>query len=183
MGDPLNFKLRGPLSRQPLILDVMKCLRSARRGVGGALLCGDDECRYLTDELFEISQGLESVDDDVVVDPGIVVDQDITEADGLPDRARKPGGTDPVVTEEPDCVAVVRRRSPAFSRANMLGHVHAGLDRSDKRVLDASEPDGILTTVFPGFRFALEYGDVVRNAAEQAQDAVLVDHQLTCSWP
>jgi hypothetical protein len=49
---------------------------------------GNEGC-YLADEVFEVAQGLEPVDDDFVVDPGVIVDQDVAEANRLADGARQ----------------------------------------------------------------------------------------------
>ena len=58
-------------------------------GIGSGL---GDEGRHLTDEVFEIAEGLEPPDDDAVVDPDVIVDQDVTEAHRLTDRLRESGG-------------------------------------------------------------------------------------------
>jgi hypothetical protein len=86
------------------------------------------------------------------------------------------GSADAVLAEQPDRVAVVRRRSPSLGRADVLGDVHACLDRGDERVLHAPEPDGILAAALIGTCLTPEHGDVVGDTAEQPQDPVPVDH-------
>jgi hypothetical protein len=134
-------------------------------------------------EVLEVSEGLEPVEDYLVIDPDVVMDEDVPEADGLADGASQAWSADAVLAGQSDGVAVVRRRSPPFHCANVLGDVHAALDRGDERVLDAPEPHGILPPDAAGCRLSLQHGDVVADAAEQAQDAVFVDHGLTCAWP
>lgn len=106
---------------------------------------GNEGC-HLADEVFEIAEGFETLDDDVVVDSDVLVNQNITESDRLTDRAREGRRADAMVTEQPHRIAVVRRRAPPLGRAEVLSHVQACLDRGDERVLDTPEPDGIIAS-------------------------------------
>ena len=74
---------------------------------------GDENC-HLAHDVLKVGQGLEPFDDDGVVDPDVFMHQDVPEAHGLADRARERGSADAVLAEQPDCVAIVRRRSPPF---------------------------------------------------------------------
>ncbi len=65
---------------------------------------------------FEVGEGLEPVGDDVVVDPYVLVDQDIAEAHRPADRAREHAGADAVLAEQSYRVPVVRRRADLRSR-------------------------------------------------------------------
>jgi len=44
-----------------------------------------------------------------------------------------------MLAEQSYCVAVIRRRPPPFSPANVLGDVYACLNGGDERVLDSPE--------------------------------------------
>lgn len=113
-----------------------------------------------------------------VIDCDVVMDQDVAEANRLADGAGECGSADTVLAEETDGVTVVCGRSPAFRCADVLGDIGAALDCGDEGVLDAPEPDGILTPGVACRRFALQHRDVVGDAAEQPQDAVFVNHGL-----
>jgi hypothetical protein len=87
---------------------------------------GDERC-HLGHEVLEVSEGLEPVEDYLVIDPDVVMDQDVPEADRLADGASEAWSADAVLAEQPDGVAVVRRRSPPFRCADVLGDVHPSI--------------------------------------------------------
>jgi hypothetical protein len=82
-----------------------------------------------------------------------------------------------VLAEQPNRIAIICWRSPAFRSADVLRDINAGLDGRDERVLHAAQPDGVLATLFVGRRLPFQHGDVVCDAAQQAQHPALVNHR------
>ena len=107
--------------------------------------------------------------------------QYVTEPDSLADRDSQLSCKDSVLSEQPDGVTVVGRRSPAFRRADVLRNIDASLDGGNKGVLHAAQPDGILAALLAGPGFLPEDGSVVGDAPEQPQDAIFVYHRLPAS--
>jgi hypothetical protein len=143
---------------------------------GGAWLRFSDEGRHLTHEVFEVSQGFQPIDDYLVVDPDVVVDQDVAKTDRLADGAGELGSADAVLAEQSDGVAVIGGRPPPLGRADVLGNVHTALDSRDERVFDSPEPHGVRTAALVGRRLPFQHGDIIGDAAQQTQNTILIDH-------
>jgi hypothetical protein len=90
----------------------------------------------------------------------------VTEPDSPADRDTQFSRQDSVLSEQPDGITVVGRRTPAFRRADMLRDIDAGLDGSNEGVLHAAEPDGILAALLAGPGFLPQDGSVVGNAPQ-----------------
>lgn len=71
---------------------------------------------------------------------------------------------------------VVRGRTPAFGRADVLRGIDGCFDRCDERVLHATQPDWIAAPHLVGVSLPFEHGYVFGHAAEQSQDTGLIDH-------
>jgi hypothetical protein len=102
----------------------------------------------------------------------------VTEPDSPADRDSQLSCKHSVLSEQPDGVTVVGRRSPALRRADMLRDIDAGLNGGNKGVLHAAQPDGILTALLAGPGFLPQDSSVVGNTPQQPQDAILVYHEL-----
>src|ERR1700722_20315897 len=172
-----GYSIRDAFTRRLDLPGPPRLAEAGLRRYSLTFIPGDVRC-HLADEVLEVAQSLEAVDDDVVVDPDVVMNQDIAEAHRLADGPCQRGSKDAVLAEQSDRVAVVGWRSPSLGCADVLGDVHARLDRGDERVLDAPDPDGVIPAVLIGARLVGEHRNVVGDAAQQPQDPVHVDHAL-----
>jgi hypothetical protein len=92
-------------------------------------------------EVFEVSESLEPVEDYLVIDPDVVMDEDVAEADRLADGAGEFGSADSVLAEQLDGVAVVRRRCRLVSPAadsRFSTEVSSVMPRSRRRTRSSS---------------------------------------------
>jgi hypothetical protein len=74
--------------------------------------------RHLAHKFFKVTQALQPADDYQVIDLDVVMHEYVAEPDGLAHRDGELGCEDPVLSEQPDGVAVVGR-SPQPSVAQM----------------------------------------------------------------
>ncbi len=102
----------------------------------------------------------------------------VAEPDRLADRTRQFGPEDVVLAEQSRGITIVSRRAPAFRHADVLRNVDACLEGRDERVFHTTQPDGIAPTRRVGSRLLPEDGQVVGDAAKQAQNTALIDHEL-----
>jgi len=149
---------------------------SARR-LGLELLAGDVG-RDVAHKFLKVIQALQPVNDYRVIDLDVIMHEYVAEPDGLAHRDSQLSCEDPVLSEQPDGVAVVGRRPPAFCCTDVLRDIDASFNGSDEGVLHAPQPDGILTALVAGPRFLPEDGSVVGDAPEQPQDTIFVYHGL-----
>ena len=86
-----------------------------------------------------------------------------------------------MVAEKAHSVAVVCGRPPAFGRADVLRYIDGCFDCRNKRVLHATQPDGVATPGVISGGLPPEHCYVLRHATEQPQDAALIYHRSSPS--
>jgi hypothetical protein len=148
-----------------------------RYGLVGSAF-GDEGCQ-LADEVLKVAEGLEPVGDDVVVDPDVLVNQDVTEADRLTDRARecRSAGVQTPCSPSSLTASPLSAGGPQPSVAQMCWATSTHASMAVTNVyLTPPQPDGILTAALIGACLMAEHRDVVGDAAQQPQDPDLVDH-------
>src|SRR6516162_705984 len=122
---------------------------------------------HLLDKLFEVPQVAESGQDDDIRHLDVLVHKHIAESDRLTHRIGYFGSQRPMAPKHFHCFAVVRRRTPALRRANVLSDINTRLDRRDESVLHAAQPHRVDATLFTSIRFPIQDTEIIGDCAQQ----------------